>query len=301
MPVSSFSSHSGYKSRSFTYKTAEKLQLKLEVLVPLEPSTDPTPVVLHYHGGWLIIGDRYSVQPHWLINACFRRRWIFVSPDYRLMPESTAHDSVDDAADAYEWVSKRLSAELNISIGPLILSGSSAGAYLALTVASFTPTKPRALFLLYGMLDPADERYTTKGTNVLGLPPVEAGPVLAQFDSGGNEKEVARSGYPWPDDLATDSRFGLIMALHMEALIPDRMTGIDGLSKEIAIRGQKTSIPASAQRLFPKAFADLSGLPSTFIFHGKNDNVVPCRLSRSTAEVLQVLGVDVTTEFPDDA
>ncbi|KPM36036.1 hypothetical protein AK830_g10523 [Neonectria ditissima] len=301
MAFSFFSNFSGYGSHSFTYKAADKLDLKLEVLAPRETDTDPTPVLLHYHGGWLIIGDRHSVQPHWLINACIRRRWIFVSPDYRLMPESTAHASVDDAVDAYEWVLKRLATELDITIGPVVLSGSSAGAYLALTVASITPTKPRALFLLYGMLDPADERYTTTGTNVLGLPPIEAGPILAQYASSCNENDGVRSGYPWPNDLATDPRFALIQAMHMEALIPDRLTGIVGLSKAIATRGLETSIPASAQRLFPKTFADLSEFPPTMIFHGKNDNVVPCRLSQSTAETLKDAGVNITTEFPDDA
>jgi hypothetical protein len=84
------------------------------------------------------------------------------------------------------------------------MAGSSAGAYLALTAATIVPTKPRALFLLYGILDPAGKRYTTQGTNVFGFPPVETGPILDKFLPSSNKRRPALPGYPFPDDLSTD-------------------------------------------------------------------------------------------------
>lgn len=50
-PLSRFQ---GYSSRTFTYKTVDTLELKLDVLYPLEPRPTATPVLLHYHGGFLV-------------------------------------------------------------------------------------------------------------------------------------------------------------------------------------------------------------------------------------------------------
>lgn len=231
-----------------------------------------------------------------------------MTSDYRLLPETTAHRSVEDARDAYEWVVQQLAGTLNINTGPVILAGSSAGAYLALTAASmilaaapvdFTP--PRAMLLLYGLLDPSNERYTTKGTNILGLPPINPGPVLEGFASTHDTRGVVISGYSWPVSLPEDPRFALIQAAHIAARIPDIMTGVDGLSEAIAAHGPEASIAASERKLFAVAFGALSGLPPTLLIHGRNDIGVPFAISQLAAEELKSCGVDVTTEFPDDA
>lgn len=222
---------------------------------------------IHFYNNKLkqIIGDRASLQLSWLINAYVQRRWVFVSLDYRLLPESTAHDTVDDVVEACEWVSQSLSTALNMNTSPVILAGSSAGTYLALTAATIVPTKPRALFLLYGMLDPAGKRYTTQGTNVLGFPPVETGPILAQILPRSDKRRSALPGYPFPDDLSTDPRFALIQAVHIEAPLPDMMTGILGMSHSIRSQNREASIPDSSRRLFPGTFADFAHLPPTLV------------------------------------
>ncbi|KAH7116306.1 Alpha/Beta hydrolase protein [Dactylonectria macrodidyma] len=266
----------GYQSQTFTYKVVSNLELKLDIMFPLEPGPGATPVLLHYHGGFLIIGNRHSLLPHWLIKACVSRKWIFATADYRLIPETTAHSSVEDAVDAYEWAVRHLPSLLNIVTGPVILAGSSAGAYLALTAAS-------------------------AGTNILGLPPLDSRPVLETFTSSGDINAPVLPGYAWPEDLLSDSRFTLIQAAHMEAQIPDMMTGVDGISEKIAKRGPEAGIAASERKLFPVAFGALSGLPPTMLLHGKNDDCVPFTVGLLTAEKLRRNGVEVSSEFLDDA
>lgn len=43
-----------YDSKVFTYKTTDAVELKLDVLFPLEAINKTTPVLLHYHGGFLV-------------------------------------------------------------------------------------------------------------------------------------------------------------------------------------------------------------------------------------------------------
>ncbi|KAI8654265.1 Abhydrolase-3 domain-containing protein [Fusarium sp. Ph1] len=286
MDAPSLPSFEGYSSKTFIYKSVDGLDLKLDALIPLD-APDQVPVVVHIHGGFLVIGDRYSIQPYWLIKACVRRRWIFVSPDYRLIPEATGHDALEDAVHAYEWVAARLAAQLGIRTGGVILAGSSAGGFLALAAATRATTRPLALISIYGMLDLAHERYTCKGTNIMGLPPVNGGPILDQFLAGHRAGAAVLSGYPWPLDLAKDSRFGLVAALHVE--------------EAIAAQGPKEAIPVEARPLFPATFGPLGSLPPTLLLHGRNDTGTPFETSLSVMAKLADAGVWVTAEFPGDA
>ncbi len=85
--------------------------------------------------------------------------------------------------DAYEWVLNSLSEQLDIPVGPVILAGSSAGGYLALTTASLAERKPAAVLSIYGMLDPLNARYTTNGTNIFGQPPIDTAPVIEKLSA----------------------------------------------------------------------------------------------------------------------
>ncbi|KAB8209266.1 hypothetical protein BDV34DRAFT_221663 [Aspergillus parasiticus] len=161
-------------------------------------------------------------------------------------------------------------------------AGSRAGAYLAITGASVASVKPNALLLLYGMLDPLSERSTTPGTNIFGMPPIDGQPFLDQLDQRRQTGESkVLSGYPAPSDPTTDFRMGLIATFHCMALFPDFMAWIQGL--------------------YPVYFSGGSGLPTTIILHGKNDNAVPFQANEVAAGARRSLGVDVHTDFAGDA
>lgn len=216
------------------------------------------------------------------------------------MPESTAHDAIDDAANAYKWIYSSLPEILGRPVGSVLLAGSSAGAYLALNTAISAPKKPSALLLIYGMLNPAGPRYTTPGMNIFGRPLVETGAILDTWPmkTQGDERKPV-SAYP-VSNPATDPRLALVAALHIDALFPDYMTGIAGLSGQIATEGVK-AIPEGHRRLFPLHFGELSGLPRVMLLHGINDTAVPLDCSTEVAKKLKASGAQVLTEYPTDA
>lgn len=154
---------------------------------------------------------------------------------------------------------------------------------------------------MYGMLDPLNQRYTTKGDNIFGQPTFDTAPIIeeiSQIDPQADSNVL--TGYPIPSDPSKDFRFSIVAALHIEALFPDYMTGISGLSEAIAAQGS-VAIPADARRLFAASFSLTPDFPPTMLVHGKNDTAVPFALSEELAQKLQVIGVPVTTEFPEDA
>jgi dipeptidyl aminopeptidase/acylaminoacyl peptidase len=53
MDAPSLPSFEGYSSKTFTYKSVDGLDLKLDALVPLD-APDQVPVVVHIHGGFLV-------------------------------------------------------------------------------------------------------------------------------------------------------------------------------------------------------------------------------------------------------
>ncbi|KAG4261638.1 hypothetical protein FPRO04_13137 [Fusarium proliferatum] len=301
MATSLFSSLRGYTYKTIPYKSTPHGDIVLDVVYPEEADDSPTTVLIHIHGGFLIVGDRYSFAPYWLVKAVTTRKWIFVSPDYRLVPESTAHASLDDSIDAYKWVRSSLADAIGRPIGPVLLAGSSAGGYLALTTANAVKHKPDALLLIYGMLDAAGPRYTTPGTNIWGAPPFDTTSVLSQFPrTKENDDRKAISGYPLPENFQQDPRFQVASALHIDALFPDYMTGVEGLSREIASKGID-AIPEEHRRLFPLSFGDLAKIPRTFLLHGVNDSAVTVDCSIVAEKKLREAGVEVEKDFPEDA
>ncbi|KAH6900609.1 Alpha/Beta hydrolase protein [Thelonectria olida] len=293
----------GYKHETLPYKHSKHGDLLVDIAYPDTADRSDATVVIHFHGGFLVIGDRLSFLPWWLVNLCVARKWIFVTPDYRLLPETTAQSTFDDAFDAYSWVLMGLCQRIGRQVGSVIVAGSSAGGYLALTAASRASfhRQPSALLLIYGMLDPANTRYTKPGSSVSGKPEIETGPVLEQFPIPKESHDgPVFSGQAIDGDPMAGPRGQFILALHQDALFPDYMTGIKGLSKEISSKGAE-AIPEKHRNLFPLTFGELGKLPPTFLLHGKNDSAVPVELSIGAAEKLKAAGVQVHAEFPDDA
>ncbi|KIW93409.1 uncharacterized protein Z519_06014 [Cladophialophora bantiana CBS 173.52] len=239
-------------------------------------------------------------MPYWLVNACVDRGWIFATPDYRLMPESSDDEVVQDAVDAYQWVLNSLSMHLDIQVGPVILAGSSAGGYLAMTTASLAGQRPTALLSIYGMLDPLNAIYTTKRANIFGQPHIDIAPVIEQLTVLRPSRPQVLVGYPWPADPSRDPWFAIIATLHIEALFPGSIAGVPGLSEAVAEQGVN-AVPPAQRHLFPLSFGESSKFPLTVLFHGKNDSAVSWHLSQVAWEKLCEHGVDVYIEFPPDA
>lgn len=233
------------------------------------------------------IGEKTTLPPHWLINACHARGWTYATPSYRLLPEATGLDIVSDAVDAYRWVCENVS-------DCAIVAGSSAGGYLALaTAANASVPRPLGVLSIYGMLDPLSKRYTTPG-KPLRAPVVD---LVSTLDKVKRAEESGNpiDGYPFPSDLMTDQRFEYVRAIHEAALYPDLLTRIPGLAKLVATEGVEV-VPDCYKPLFPVSFGLRSNFPPTILLHGDSDELVDYEQSSSLADRMISLGLDVHLE-----
>lgn len=95
---------------------------RADVLLP--EGDEHAPVLVHLHGGGLEGGSRHDDAG---LHGRLRAAGVaVVSPDYRLYPQARFPEFVEDAAACVAWVRRELPGR------PLLVGGSSAGAYLAM-------------------------------------------------------------------------------------------------------------------------------------------------------------------------
>jgi acetyl esterase/lipase len=83
-----------------------------------------------------------------LLDLALAQSAIIVTPDYRLLPESTGLDILSDLAGFWSWIPQNLNSELEIlfpgtgiqvDLRRLLVTGQSAGGYLAVQSALLQP------------------------------------------------------------------------------------------------------------------------------------------------------------------
>ena len=102
---------------------------QLDVYTPKTSAAGPAPVLVFFYGGGWTSGRRqdYGFAGHALAAQGF----VVVVPDYRVAPAHPYPDFVQDAASAVRWAHDH-AAEYGGDPDRIVLSGHSAGAYLAL-------------------------------------------------------------------------------------------------------------------------------------------------------------------------
>lgn len=128
------------------------LAVEMDVYVPKDASaTAPLPVVVWWHGGGLLQGNKENLPPHLrrLPNAGVNGEGVIVvSPNYRLAPQAAILDILADADAAVAYVRTKLNDKLaalghaaRVDPTRLVLSGGSAGGYLALMAGLPVPQR----------------------------------------------------------------------------------------------------------------------------------------------------------------
>ena len=100
----------------------------LDVYTPNEPAGKRLPVVFWIHGGGWVVGDKSDValKPKVLTE----RGFVFVSTNYRLLPEVKMEELIGDIAKSLGWVHKNI-AKHGGDPDRIFVGGHSAGAQLA--------------------------------------------------------------------------------------------------------------------------------------------------------------------------
>lgn len=146
---------------------------------------------------------------------------------------------------------------------------------------------------IYGMLDPAGQRYICPGTPLRG--PVDKIEERVEEIKGAMMYGKSIDGYPFPADASTDKRFAWISTLHQAAIYPDILTRIPGLASRIA-ELDVSEIPKEARALFPTNFGLKAAFPPTVLLHGDADVLVGVDHSILVFNKLKALEVQVHLE-----
>ncbi len=106
-------------------------QIPIRIYTPA--GTGPFPVVTYYHGGGFVVAtiDTYDASARALASLA---NAIVVSVEYRKAPEAPYPAALNDAVDAYTWVTRNIGAYNGIAT-KVAVAGESAGGNLATEVA----------------------------------------------------------------------------------------------------------------------------------------------------------------------
>ena len=104
----------------------------LDVWVPKQPRDAPRPVIVFFHGGGWVKGDRDAYA--FAGRAFASRGFVVVIPDYRKVPEVRFPAFIEDGAQAIRWTRENV-GKFGGDPDRIALAGHSAGAHTAVTLA----------------------------------------------------------------------------------------------------------------------------------------------------------------------
>ena len=107
------------------------------------------PILVHFHGGGFHSGNKAREAKPLIRYLTSRRGFVCVSANYRLQPRVTLADQVADVRSAIAWV-RAHAADYCAEPGPLFVTGSSAGANLAIRAVGEGESGIAGLICRYG-------------------------------------------------------------------------------------------------------------------------------------------------------
>jgi len=159
----------GFERTDLVYSTVADHQIWTSIFTPRKLAEDRrggahtnVRVLVFWHGGGFIVGDRLYEPwwPDWLLEFALSQNAMIVAPDYRLLPEATGADVMDDMDAFWTWflgalpgVAESESWSVRPHMNRIICAGHSAGGIIALHSALERPdVAVKAVVSLYGPL-----------------------------------------------------------------------------------------------------------------------------------------------------
>jgi hypothetical protein len=280
------------------FKKVDNLNLKVDAYLPTASEESWSTAVLYLHGGGLVAYDRELLPTH-VVQACMVRGWPLFSADYRLMPQASGKDMLEDVIAAYDFVRTKLLTKPSFDENTkIVLMGASAGllthalvlrdlkliplgGYLSCIAKPHLQPPPVAVFNYYGPPTCHDPFYSS--SKVIGPTPYSKshferyfeGPVTAGSTPSGLPAFDVASLLPdysrdpqWklapPGDI--DDRSSLYYWLVQENKLPELWADVD------------PGWESSALKDFGK----------TIIVHGDLDEVVPYYMAEKFVSINSV-------------
>ncbi|WP_442769008.1 alpha/beta hydrolase, partial [Acinetobacter bohemicus] len=113
-------------------------QQVMDVYFPTQPLTDktPAPLIVMVHGGAWTIGDKNKAAVvKNKVDYWSKQGWVFISINYRLVPDATLQQQTQDIAEALIYIQNQ-APNWHADSKRLVLMGHSAGAHLVSLLAT---------------------------------------------------------------------------------------------------------------------------------------------------------------------
>ncbi|KUJ17425.1 alpha/beta-hydrolase [Mollisia scopiformis] len=248
------------------YKVVNGQEIDLNVLIPKNIHTGKRPIIIHFHGGFLISGDAMFPDwaASWALNYQLQHSAIRISANYRLLPESNGLEILSDVRDLLDWVQndlaaylKRIGSDITPDLDQVIVYGESAGGYISLLSGLMKPQFIKAVIAAYPMTYIDSDWYSKASTDKspFGTP---------QLPRKILDDHIAAIK---PGSIVTKATPPARLPLGMVAL----QQGLFGelIGSDESLRLEKVLVKKSAGEK----------MPYLYIFHGKGDSAVPCEQS----------------------
>lgn len=141
--IKSFSMNDFSPKKEFVYKTVDGHEIKANIFLP--QTNGLLPVVVYFHGGGFIFGNRDQGLNNDLKERLLSENFAVVSADYRLAPETKLNEILTDVRDIIKWLRLNGSQQFNVDTSWIAVVGGSAGGYLALSTGFKNEAKPNAI------------------------------------------------------------------------------------------------------------------------------------------------------------
>ena len=126
------------------YSNIDSISLVLDAYVPAKRLDQPPwyeysktrkPVVLYFHGGGWVVGDKISHSRYLLPYV--DKKWCVVNANYRHLDKTSLVGSISDARSALNWIYEN-AEKYKFDTTKIVVSGESSGGHLALMTALAT-------------------------------------------------------------------------------------------------------------------------------------------------------------------
>jgi acetyl esterase/lipase len=266
-------------SHTTTYKTIHSHPLSVHILIPNAPTTSPRPILVKFHGGFLITGTAAYEDwfPQWLIDYALQHNAVIVLPNHRLLPEANGVEIQEDIRDFWTWLAQTLPSYAHefgaeVDLHHVLVAGESAGGYLSVQSAlAWTGAMPpnvavKACIATYPILDVSAKFYTESyEKGIFGgknLPATILATHLADIEAdakSGNRRVVS--------DVTPPARLPLALSIVQQG-------------KYLEFLGEERSLNPMVRLEDVKA----QDVPPVLIIHGRDDSAVPTEGSHKFVE-----------------
>ncbi|KAJ5626339.1 Alpha/beta hydrolase fold-3 [Penicillium lagena] len=313
----------GFSDHSF--KTDSGVYLAVRIWPADPPVDEPAPVVFYTHGGGWFAGNHFVPLP-WMQPGFRQRGYHMVSHNFRLGPQASYEMQLQDSLDAVSWCRANLPSILGtdtVDVSQLILCGESGGALLTGLMGHHLSPPPKAVILVYGIVDPAAAwPIVAPVPENSGVAPPWVGEFsdneLEEFLKDRDETNMLTDAL-WADEhktsseqvlsrrWATDFRFTRRIRLQAE---------LHQWRSDIAARIGSTVRSVRLGSLHAERFADEAALtafllsmspsplletktwyPPTAFLHGMDDRAAPLAQSQAMARRLKTMNVPVVESY----